>query len=148
MISHSYDEMTGIGQFNSQEFWLAKTAGILATRKLIKLRICVVEADEQKIPFLVFDREGEDWLWLSDTSFHGLLDGTRFSGEGSLISSDTKVLGNMVVCMETVTVELDIDLLAAFAGFETFKIRIGSLDFELGPDFREAASDMLSAISH
>jgi len=147
MITESYDEMTGHGQLNTQEFWLAKTFGVLATRKLIKMRICVVIDEDGKTPFLVFDREGEDWHWLENRDFHGLLDGARFSADGMLVASDTKVAGNMVVCMETVAVQFVPELLNSFSTFTSFKVRLGNLDFELGYDFREAAGEMLEAMS-
>ena len=147
MITENFDEMTGVGQFNTQEFWLAKTMGVLSTRKMIKMRICVVLDEDGKTPFFVFNREGEDWLWLHDATFHGLLDGKRFSADGQLISSDTKVLGNTLVCMETVGVEFDKEMFEAFSTFNSFKIRVGNLDFDLDYEFREAAGEMMAAIA-
>ena len=147
MITQQFDEMTGVGQFNTQEFWLAKTMGVLSTRKMIKMRICVVVDEDGKTPFFVFNREGVDWLWLHDATFHGLLDGNRFSGQGQLVSSDTKIMGNTVVCMETVAVEFEKEMLEAYSTFNSFKIRLGNLDFELDYEFREAAGEMLAAIA-
>jgi hypothetical protein len=146
VIEKSFDEMTGAGEINSQTFELLRNKGFLSSRHLVTMRISIIQSEGQTQPYLVFYREGTDWLFLTHRQFFGLLDGARFNGEGNLVDTDTKVMGQDVICQELVYVEFDLELLKAFAGFNEFKIRLGGLDFELNYEFRAAAAEALAAL--
>jgi hypothetical protein len=146
MIHKSFDEMTGNGQALTDSVVLFKAGGWLAAKQEVTLCFGIVVGDDFRKAWLIANSRLLDWAFIGNTDVLALVDGNRHKFEGFVQESDTQIVGDDVICVESFHTPVTEEFLAEIAGAQTAKVRLAGTDFELPPEIIADVKELIKSI--
>ena len=131
--------MTGNGQIGTDSHVIFKVGGWFATDQEIRLSFGYVIAEDGNQGWLLVHSRLLDWAFIGNTQVLALIDGNRHSFEGFVDSSDTQIVGDDVICIESFQTPVTEEFLKEIAAASSVKLRLSGTDFELA---HEVISDV------
>ena len=146
MINNSFDEMTGNGQATTTQVVLFENRGFLSPTLSLRLFAGIVVGENIRQPWLIADSRLKDWGFIGNTEVLVLVDGKRHRFEGFVQESDTQIVQQEVVCIESFHTPVPEEFLTELAGCESAKIRLGGTDFDIPKELIEDIKLLITAI--
>jgi len=134
VIHKTFDEMTGNGQVLTDSSVILKTGGWLETKQEIQLSFGIVTNDDVQQGWLVVNSRLIEWAFIGNSEVLALIDGHRHRFEGFVESSDTQIVGDDVICVESFHVPVTHEFLKELASASSAKVRLAGTDFELAQE--------------
>lgn len=95
-------------------------------------------------------RKGDEWYFLSDTSFILLVDNKRFTGAGNLVNSEITQeaawFETKVICNEEIHCGTDSAIMKLIANSQSAKFRLKDIDFILPQSFINEVKEIVADI--
>jgi hypothetical protein len=146
MISKSFDEMTGNGQAMTDKAVVFKTGGWLVAKQELNLCFAIVVGEEFRQAWLIANSQLLDWAFIGNPDVLALVDGKRHKFEGFVQSSDTQIISDDVLCIESFHVPVPEEFLAELAKSQSAKLRLANSDFEIPAELMADLKELITAI--
>jgi hypothetical protein len=146
LIHKTFDEMTGNGQIVTDSSVILKTGGWLEAKQEIQLSFGFVKGDDVDQAWLIVNSRLTDWAFIGSPVVLALVDGKRHSFEGFVETSDTQIVGDDVICIESFHTPVTEEFLREVAIASSVKIRLAGADFQLDPEVIKDVKLLVDAI--